>query len=60
MELSRKPVQEWLGFPPVQADYLSLVNKVIPRMRGLVLLGKAGAGSSSGEVLGAGNSKMDS
>ena len=56
-----KPVQVWLGFPPVQADHSSLVTKVIPPMRGTRgLLELGGAGSSTGAVIGVGNSKTDS
>ena len=55
-----KPVQVWLGFPPVQADHSSLVTKVIPPMRGTRGLELEGAGSSTGAVIGVGNSKTDS
>jgi hypothetical protein len=60
MELS-KPVQVWLGFPPVQADHSSLVTRVIPPIsgtRGLFELEEAG--NSTGAVIGVGNSKTDS
>ena len=48
MELSR-PVQVWLGFPPVQAEHSSLVTRVIPPMSGtggLLELEEAGSSDS--------------
>ncbi len=58
MQLSR-PVQVWLGFPPVHADHSSLVTRVIPPMRGTRGL-ELEAGSSTGAVNRVGNSKTDS
>ncbi len=59
MELS-KPVQVCLGFPPVQADHLSLVTRVIPSMRGARgVLELEEDASSAGGVNGVGNSTTD-